>query len=52
MRSLVPMPDNPWPHDMVITIEDGPVGLLLATRSEAEGFGGCGAAARVSTRLH
>lgn len=28
MRSLVPMPDNPWPHDMVITIEDSPHALL------------------------
>jgi hypothetical protein len=22
MRSLVPIPGNPWPHDMVITVED------------------------------
>ena len=28
MRSINPMPDNPWPHDMVITIEDSPHALL------------------------
>ncbi|GAB3610869.1 hypothetical protein GCM10027414_29950 [Humibacter ginsengiterrae] len=28
MRSTFPMPDNPWPHDMVITIEDSAHSLL------------------------
>lgn len=28
VRSSVPMPDNPWPHDMVITLEDTPRTLL------------------------
>ena len=23
MRSSVPMPRNPWPHDMLITVESG-----------------------------
>jgi len=27
MRSSVPMPGNPWPHDMQITIEDSPHAL-------------------------
>lgn len=28
MRSLIPIPGDPWPHDMVITIEDRPDALL------------------------
>ncbi len=28
MRSMFPMPDNPWPHDMAITVEDSPHALL------------------------
>ena len=28
MRSSVPIPGNPWPHDMVITIEDDPHALV------------------------
>lgn len=28
MRSTVPMEGNPWPHDMVITVEDGSQQLL------------------------
>ncbi|MGN6221438.1 MAG: hypothetical protein ACTHNQ_18215 [Microbacterium sp.] len=28
MRSLFPDPGNPWPHDMVITVEDRPHALL------------------------
>lgn len=28
MRSAIPMPDNPWPHDMTITVEDRPHALL------------------------
>ena len=28
MRSLVPMPGNPWPHDMTIRVEDEPHALL------------------------
>ncbi|HEV7848510.1 MAG TPA: hypothetical protein VGO88_04200 [Mycetocola sp.] len=28
MRSSVPMPGNPWPHDMVITVEDDSQPLL------------------------
>ena len=28
MRSSKPMPGNPWPHDMVITVEDRPSSLL------------------------
>ena len=35
MRSSDPMPGNPWPHDMTITIEDAPTFLteLLFVRS-------------------
>lgn len=34
MRSFVPIPGNPWPHDMTITVEDDPQTLveLLWTR--------------------
>jgi len=28
MRSSVPMPGNPWPHDMLITVEDDPHALV------------------------
>ena len=28
MRSSVPLPGNPWPHDMLITVEDDPHSLL------------------------
>ncbi|MET4159784.1 hypothetical protein ABIC29_003387 [Agromyces sp. PvR057] len=28
MRSSVPIPGNPWPHDMVITVDDDPVSLV------------------------
>ncbi|MHA7984810.1 hypothetical protein ACX9R5_03305 [Rathayibacter sp. CAU 1779] len=28
MRSLRPIPGNPWPHDMVITVKDDPNSLL------------------------
>ena len=28
MRSLEPIPGNPWPHDMTITVEDRPSALL------------------------
>lgn len=28
MRSVDPMPGNPWPHDMVITIDDDPHALV------------------------
>jgi hypothetical protein len=28
MRSSLPIPDNPWPHDMVISIGDDPHGLV------------------------
>ena len=28
MRSAEPMPGNPWPHDMMITVEDRPTLLL------------------------
>ena len=28
MRSSVPLSGNPWPHDMVITVEDDPQSLL------------------------
>ncbi len=28
MRSFHPIPGNPWPHDMTITIEDSPEALL------------------------
>lgn len=28
MRSSKPIPGNPWPHDMVITVEDRPSALL------------------------
>jgi len=28
MRSSVPIPGNPWPHDMVITVEDHPHALV------------------------
>ena len=28
MRSSVPIPGNPWPHDMLITVEDSPHALV------------------------
>jgi len=28
MRSMSPVPGNPWPHDMVITVDDQPRALL------------------------
>lgn len=28
MRSLWPMPGNPWPHEMTITVDDSPATLL------------------------
>lgn len=28
MRSFVPIPGNPWPHDMMITVDDDPVSLV------------------------
>ena len=28
MRSSVPIPGNPWPHDMLITVEDNPHALV------------------------
>lgn len=28
MRSSVPIPGNPWPHDMTITVEDNPHTLV------------------------
>lgn len=28
MRSSVPIPGNPWPHDMVITVDDDPGSLV------------------------
>jgi len=28
VRSSVPIPGNPWPHDMVITVDDDPVSLV------------------------
>ncbi|MEO7123235.1 MAG: hypothetical protein ABI400_09020, partial [Lacisediminihabitans sp.] len=28
MRSLVPIPGNPWPHDMVLTVEEDSTALL------------------------
>ena len=35
MKSSVPIPDNPWPHDMVIRVDENPnnVCLLLFIRS-------------------
>ncbi|RFA20586.1 hypothetical protein [Subtercola boreus] len=28
MRSSVPIPGNPWPHDMVLSVEDNPKALI------------------------
>ncbi|WP_145985662.1 hypothetical protein [Microbacterium phyllosphaerae] len=39
MRSTTPMPGNPWPHDMTITVEDRPQTLLeLLWIREAHGL--------------
>lgn len=39
MRSIRPMPGNPWPHDMIITVEDRPHTLLeLLWLREAHGL--------------
>lgn len=39
MRSERPIPDNPWPHDMTLTVEDRPTFLLeLLWLREAHGL--------------
>lgn len=39
MRSHAPIPGNPWPHDMIITVEDRPSALLeLLWLREAHGL--------------
>ncbi|MCT1365152.1 MULTISPECIES: hypothetical protein [unclassified Microbacterium] len=39
MRSMTPMPGDPWPHDMIITVDDRPHALLeLLWVREAHGL--------------
>lgn len=39
MRSVEPIPGNPWPHDMILTVEDRPSALLeLLWLREAHGL--------------